>query len=223
MLRIPAFSGATLSALLFNAVFAAVILATVQWCQHVWGYSALRTGLAVAPGPLLMPPFAALAGPLGRRIGNGTVAALGNLTLGAGVLWWMVAAGPDSSYTGALLPGLLITGAGIGLALPTLIAAAVTALPANRFATGSGVLNTARQIGAVIGVAILVRILGTQRTVGAEVTAFRHGWAGLLVLCCGAAVACLALMRRPVASAETRAVGGPRYAAAVGADGAAAE
>jgi EmrB/QacA subfamily drug resistance transporter len=224
MLRVPAFSGATLSALLFNAVFAAVILAAVQWCQHVWGYSALRTGLALAPGPLLMPPFAVLAGPLGKRIGNGMVAALGNLVLGAGILWWIVVAGPKPSYLGALLPGLLIGGIGIGLALPTLIAAAATALPANRFATGSGVLNTARQIGAVIGVGIVVRILGTQHTFSAEVTAFRHGWIALLVICCAAAAACLVLMRRPAAAAGTSAVSEPRdVASTVGADGAAAE
>jgi hypothetical protein len=74
-----------------------------------------------------------------------------------------------------MLPGLLIVGFGVGLALPTLTSGATSALPADRFATGSAVVNMARQIASVLGVAILIAVIGspTARTV---VAAFHAGW-----------------------------------------------
>lgn len=200
MLRVPTFRAATLAASLFTAAFSASILSLVLWCQQVWGYSALRTGLLLAPGPLLMPPFAIAAGPLAKRLGAGTVAVIGNLLLAASFVWWVAAAGVTPHYTTEVLPGLLLTGIGIGLALPTLIAAAATALPQHRFATGSGVLNMARQLGAVLGIAALVRILGTPQTSSAALVAFRNGWVALAVVS-GAAAAASALLRRPGATA----------------------
>jgi hypothetical protein len=97
-----------------------------------------------------------------------------------------------------MLPGLLIVGFGVGLALPTLTAAATSALPADRFATGSAVVNMARQIGGVLGVAILIAIIGSPsaRTV---VGAFHAGWWFCAAASLAAtAVAALGLMaRRP--------------------------
>lgn len=202
MLRIPAFRAATIAALAFSAAFAALILSMVLWSQQVWGYSALRTGLLLAPGPLLMPPFAIAAGPLAKRIGTGPVAALGNVLLGVGGLWWVLTTTVSPDYVTEVLPGLLIGGVGIGLALPTLIAAGSTALPSHRFATGSGVLNTGRQVGAVLGVAIFVSILGSPRTATAALSAFRHGWIGLVVICGVAALASIMVPRTEKPAAE---------------------
>jgi hypothetical protein len=100
-----------------------------------------------------------------------------------------------------MLPGFLIGGVGVGLALPTLTAAAATALPAHRFATGSGVFNMARQIGAVLGVAIVVVILGAPRTPGAALTAFQHGWYAIAAMSVLAAFS--SVLIRPAAVAPT--------------------
>ena len=67
---------------------------------------------------------------------------------------------PD--YPAHMLPGMLLTGTGVGLTLPTLVSAAVSAVPPNRFATGSGIVTMARQVGIVLGVAILVTVLGSH-------------------------------------------------------------
>ena len=64
-----------------------------------------------------------------------------------------------ADYPQAMLPGMLLTGIGVGLTLPTLIGIGVSALPAHHFSTGSGVIIMARQLGSVLGVAILVAIL----------------------------------------------------------------
>lgn len=198
MLRIRAFRTSTLAALLFTTAFAAMILSIVLWCQQVWGYSALRTGLAIAPGPLMVPPLAIGAGPLARRIGPGPVAALGNLLLGAGTLWWVGAANVRPDYVSGVLPGMVLTGVGVGLALPTMIAAMATSLPPHRFATGSGVNTMARQIGAVLGVASLVSVLGAPRTSGQALVGFHHAWMGIAVVAAGAALVAGLLRRVPL-------------------------
>jgi EmrB/QacA subfamily drug resistance transporter len=195
ILRLLPFSTATAILLVFSVSLVGMLLAVSLWCQDVWGYPALKTGLAMAPGPLIVPPMAILAGPLARRIGNGPVSALGNLLFGAGLLYWALRWGVTSGYAADMLPGYLVGGAGIGLALPTLTAAGATALPPGRLATGTGILTMARQVGAVVGVAVLVVIVGAQHALPAVQGAFRHSWYAMAATELAAALACLAMSR----------------------------
>lgn len=193
LLRVPVFAAANATALLFTVAFAGMLLTSVLWCQQVWGYSALRTGLAIAPGPLLVPPIALATGPLLRRLGHGRLALAGLLSFAAGIAWWAVAVSTAPDYARGLLPGMLLTGVGVGLTLPTLIGAAAGALPPARFATGSAVTTMARQIGAVVGVAVVVSTLGTPRGARAALDAFRHGWIAVIVATVLAAVGAILL------------------------------
>ena len=60
LFRIRAFSGSSAVAITFSVAFGAMLLSIVLWDQDVWGWSALHTGLAVAPGPLMVPLFSFL-------------------------------------------------------------------------------------------------------------------------------------------------------------------
>jgi MFS family permease len=91
-----------------------------------------------------------------------------------------------------MLPGLLITGAGVGMVLPSVATAIAASLPPARFATGSAVLSMSRQVGAVLGVAALVAILGTVRP-SDPVGGFDRGWVLLTVAAALAAIAALAI------------------------------
>lgn len=129
LLRVPGFSPASLCNLLFAVPFAAMLLSIVLWAQQVWHWTPLATGFAVAPGPLMVPPFALFIGPLlVRHIGPALVALVGCVVIATEVISWIVAMGTSAAYP-ELLPGMLITGIGVGLTLPTLIATAVRALP----------------------------------------------------------------------------------------------
>jgi MFS family permease len=198
LLRVRPFAVASLALLLFSASFAGMLLSVLVWAQTAWGWSALRTGLAFAPGPLLVPVFALGAGRAIERFGGGVVAAAGCLFFGAGALWWSTMIGLDPHYLTAMLPGALLTGTGVGLALPTLTATGATSLPPQRFATGSAVLMMARQLGFTLGVAILVAVLGAPLTAEGRLAAFRHGWQAIAVsaLAAAAAAALLAQRRR---------------------------
>jgi EmrB/QacA subfamily drug resistance transporter len=191
MLRVRSFAAANVAAVLFSAAFAAMLLASVLLMTTVWGDSVLRAGLSLAPGPLMAASSAVPAGRLANRVGQRSLAALGCALLAAGCAWWRWRVGPEPDYSGALLPGLLVTGAGVGLTLPSLSSAAAASLPPARFATGAAVLIMSRQIGTVLGVAILVAILGTP-SVRDPFAGFESGWAFMVIaagLASGAALA----------------------------------
>jgi EmrB/QacA subfamily drug resistance transporter len=176
LLRRPTFGPATLATFVFSIGFAVMLLSNVLWCQTVWHYSALRTGLAIAPGPAMVPGLAIAAGRLGRRLGPGAVAATGNLLFAAGLLWRVVFVTVTPHYLADLLPSMLLTGIGVGLTLPTLLSSAATALPPERFGTGSAVVNMGRQVAATLGVAFFVTVLGSPASPAGAVSAFRRGW-----------------------------------------------
>ncbi len=124
------FSGASAVMVLFSVSFGSMLLSIVLWGQDVWGWSALRTGLAIAPGPLMVPLFSFLvAGRLIARFGPGPVAGAGCASFAAGVGWWALAAGAHPDYVTDLLGGMVLTGIGVGLTLPTLMATAASSLP----------------------------------------------------------------------------------------------
>lgn len=178
LMRVPSFVWANVTVLLFCTAFSALFLSLVLWLQEGAGYSAVVTGLAILPGPISVPVFAAVAQWLVRRVSAGTVIAVGNALFCAGALALAAGASADIRYWTQVLPGWVLTGVGIGLALPTMMASATAGLPAAQAGTGSAVVNTGRQLGYVLGVAVFVAVVGA---VGASHgvaphTAFQHGW-----------------------------------------------
>jgi EmrB/QacA subfamily drug resistance transporter len=201
LLRQPVFAAATAANVVFGMAFGAMLLLVTLWCQDVWGWSALRTGLGIAPGPLLVPFWSIAAGPIARRIGPGPVAAAGCALYAAGCVCWRLGLSLTPDYAAHMLPGMLLTGTGVGLTLPSLVSAAVSAVPPQRFATGSGIVTMARQVGIVLGVAILVTVLGQPG--GPDVlAAFRRGT--VLLAAAAFAAGLVALLLVPAASRASR-------------------
>lgn len=200
LLRVPRLGWANAATVLFNASFAGGLLALILFLQQVWGYSALRAGLAVAPGPLVVPLFALVGQRLARRLTGGVVALAGNLLWAAGVLLVAVSAGGRPDCLAGVLPGWLVCGAGVGLALPTLLASATAGLPPSRTATGSALANTSRQIGIVVGVAVLVAVFGTPAA-AQVLDAFDRTWLTFAGIAAAAAVVSPRVTAREAAAA----------------------
>lgn len=177
LFRERSFRGASIVVAVFTAAFAAMLLSIVLWCQQVWRWSALSTGLAVAPGPLMVPLFSiVVVGPLIARTSAAAVAVLGAGCFASGTLWWALFVELEVDYAAGVLPGMLLTGAGVGLTLPTLMGAATASLPPSALATGSAVVNMVRQIGLAVGVAGFVAIVGAPDGPAAALHAFQRGW-----------------------------------------------
>jgi EmrB/QacA subfamily drug resistance transporter len=180
LLKVRSFASANLAALVFSASFAAMLLAAVLFMTGVWHYSTLTAGFALSPGPLMAALFAPPAGRLAGRVGPARLGALGIAIFAAGCGWWLWRVGPAPDYAGQMLPGLLVTGIGVGLTLPSLASAAAASLPPARFATGSAVFTMSRQLGFVLGVSILIAILGSTSNPD-PIHRFDHAWLFMVI------------------------------------------
>ena len=196
LLRVTTFAWSNITAVLFSVAFAGGLLAMVLWLQEAWGYSALRTGVAIAPGPLMVPIFAAVGQRLAARVPAGLLAALGCLLFGVGTALLALSVEPTPSYVAAVLPGWLIGGVGVGFALPTIMSAATADLPQARAATGSAVVSMARQIGLVLGVSLFVAVVGNPTGPAAVRDAFQSAWWVIAAAAAAAAVAALRMSPR---------------------------
>lgn len=193
LLRVRSFAFSNLTAVLFAIPFAGALLANILWLQQVWGYSAIKTGFAVSTGPLMVPIFAAVAHRLSARIPVGVIVSAGCVLFGLGGVLIALSVDSTPDYATEILPGWLIGGIGVGLALPSILSSATADLPAHQAATGSAVVNMSRQIGMALGVSLLVAILGTPIGYAAAHNAFQEAWWVLAVVAVAGAVAALGM------------------------------
>jgi len=213
------FSVANIATVLYAMGFFAMLLGNILFLTSVWHYSILRAGLAVTPGPLVV---AAVSGPAGRaagKVGFRPILLTGFCVFAAGLVWFAVRVGVSPDYVGIWLPGTLTVGLGIGLTLPVLSATAVSSLHPERFAVGSAVNQTARQVGGALGVAMLVVIVGNPDSAASALSGFEHLWWYAAAMAVAAGITCGALqsMRkalavRPSVVGEVHAVGQPELA-----------
>jgi NTE family protein len=194
LVREPRFAAANAATLVLSAAFYAAILCNVLFLTTVWRLSVLEAGLAVTPAPLVAVIAAGLAPRITARFGERAVVAPGALLLAAGAGWFALQTGATTQFVAEWLPGMVLVGAGVGLAFPALGNAALAAVPEDRLGTATAVNATARQIGAVVGIAVLVAILGDAGSVDAA--AFDDGWTFCAALAAGVAVTALAAGRR---------------------------
>jgi EmrB/QacA subfamily drug resistance transporter len=195
LLRSRTFSGAFVASILYYAAFGAFVLNSVEFLTGVWRYSAVWAGLAIGPGPLMVLPFARLVGPrlAGLLGGPGRVALIGCAVNAGAQLLWLSQIQTHPAYLTHLLPAQLLGGAGVGLTIPSLLGAGSASLTPARFGTGSGILNMARQVGTVLGVASLVAVLSHVNP-GDPLVAYRHALVLIIAFFAAAGVVCAGLL-----------------------------
>jgi EmrB/QacA subfamily drug resistance transporter len=197
LLKVRTFFWANASALLFCVAFGAVLPSVVLRLENYADFSPLVTGLAVAPGPLMVPVFAIVSQKLTRRLPVGVVVSIGDTLVAAGAVLMALTATEEVSYVSQILPGWLLVGVGVGFALPNVLASATVDLPPARAATGSAVVNTSRQLGWVFGVAMLVAILGALTSSdGQALTVFTRAWWAIAAVALLGATASLGITPR---------------------------
>ena len=175
LLRIRTFAVATGASAIAGLGFYAYLLGNVLWLHYVWGWSLLLAGCALAPAAVVA---AAVAGPLGRLAdvrGHRVVAVPGAVVWASAYVWYATQVGPHPAFLSQWLPGQVLSGLGVAATLPILGSAALAAVPGGRYAAASAVTSSARQLGGVLGVALLVVIVGTP-SAATIVDRLRHGW-----------------------------------------------
>ncbi|MFE0462414.1 MFS transporter [Kitasatospora sp. NPDC058965] len=153
LLRNPGFTGVLLGGLLLSGAAFSYLVYSSLWLQSVRGLGPVAAGLGLVPMSAAAFVTSAVAGrrlhgaPPRLTIGTGLA------LIGAGALLQALI-GAGSSWP-VLVPGLLVTGVGVGLATPAMAAAAMAAVPPQRSGMAGGALNTARQLGNALGIAVL--------------------------------------------------------------------
>lgn len=201
VLRIRSFVAGSALTAVASAGFYAYLLTHVLFLNYVWDYPLLQAGLAVCPAALIAAVVAGLLGRVADRHGYRLIVGVGAVIWAASLLWYLLCVGSTPNFLGEWLPGQILQGIGVGATFPLLGSAALAGLTAGgSYATASAVTGTIRQIGAVMGIALLVILVGTPAP-GAAEAALRRGWT--MAAICFVVVALAAALLGRVRPADT--------------------
>ena len=181
----------------FNMATTGYWFAAPIFLQEIWGWSILASGLAIAPGPLTHLAFAK---PAGRWADEGhhralliVGASLGAISMGM-MAWRLTESG---NYWTDLFPWTLLVGVSGAMAWATFTSAALVDVDEERYGQANGIALTVRQMGAALGVAMVIAVIGDSAL--ATANDFRWAFAALMTACiiCAGALALLFPRRDP--------------------------
>ncbi|MGC8480085.1 MAG: MFS transporter [Acidimicrobiales bacterium] len=196
MFHVRSFSVSTLAILLYAMGFFAMLLGNILFLTSVWHYSILMAGIAVTPSPVVVALISGPGGRLATRYGFRKVLLVGFLLFASGLGSFALNVTAHPALWAHWLPSTILAGLGIGLTFPILGAAGVSELEPSRYATGSAVAQTARQVGGAIGVAGLVVVLAPIAKGANAVETFHGLWWCCAALAVGAGISCIGLRGR---------------------------
>jgi EmrB/QacA subfamily drug resistance transporter len=162
LFRIRSFAGANAAFLLMGVAMMGSVFLLVIFMVNVMGFSELRAGIAITPMPITGLLLAPVVGKLVDRWGPRLPAVVGALAFGAGLL---AMSSLDASATlSDVAWRAVVLGVGMGFAMPSFMASGMGSVPEEHGGVASGAINTARQLGFVLGVAVLVAVFSHTMT-----------------------------------------------------------
>ncbi len=165
LLDVRVFSNRSLSSgslnllILFAAMFG-LFLVLIQFLQAVAGFSALRASAGLLPMAAVMMPLSTFAPRIVERIGIRPTLITGTALFGLGSAVMALMVSADGGYL-SILPGLMILGAGMGLAMTPSTTAITESLPVEKQGVASALNDTVRELGGALGVAVLGSLLNS--------------------------------------------------------------
>ncbi len=172
LLAVRTLRTACLAAALYMASFGAEFFLVTLYLQDERGYSALAAGLAFLPLAATIVVGNTVAGALAGRWRLHHLLAAAYATGAAGLLVLAVAAASSGGYATVILPGLLLSGLGQGMAFTGMFVTGTRDLPEESNGTGSALITTAQYTGGSVGLALLVLLLGERPDPGAYALTF---------------------------------------------------
>ena len=203
LFRNGTFAGANLVAILVTLAMFGIFVFFPIYMQTFLGWSPIQAGAALLPWTILIVIFAPIAGKLSDKVGSRWLIAAGMTTVGLCCLE-LSTVGVGSTFW-RLLPGFILGGLGMSFVMTPMSAAVMGAAPVDKAGVASGVLNTFRQVGVALGIAIMGAIITNREAAALRAGddgphAFVHGLTfGMrvsAVICFGAAIAAAVLVRK---------------------------
>jgi EmrB/QacA subfamily drug resistance transporter len=187
LFRSPTFVGATLTVLLSTLAMFGVLFYVSLYMQNILGYSPIQAGAAFLPMTLLIILIAPIAGRRSDRVGSRWMLVFGGILLSAQLFYFSRLGGSESYW--ALVPGMLLGGVGIASIMSPSTSAALSGVSVDKAGVGSAVVNTGRQLGGSIGIALMGAIVAHEVAGRSTPEAFVHGLSVALVVASGIALA----------------------------------
>ncbi len=157
--RSRTFLGANIVAFIVSFAMLAMFFFMALYMQNIRGYSPLQAGLRFLPATGMIILVAPLAGRLADRLGPRPLMTIGLLAV-SGALFWQSRITVSSGY-GALLPGFVLMGFGMGFVMSPMSLAAMNAVEHTKAGVASGILSMNRMVGGTFGVAVLGAMVST--------------------------------------------------------------
>jgi EmrB/QacA subfamily drug resistance transporter len=180
LFRSGTYTGANVAMLLVALAMFGVFFFVSLYMQNVLGYSAVQAGAAFLPLTVLIILVAPIAGKLSDKYGSRWLMTSGMVLLGVQLLY-LSQLGTDSTFWN-LLPGFLVGGLGMALAMTPTAAAATRAVPVHKSGVGSAVLNAMRQVGGSVGIALMGAIVAHAASEKPGIEGFMIGFERALVV-----------------------------------------
>ncbi len=159
VLRNRGFTAATLATLLMSAIFFAALLYLPQFMSKELGYSAVGAGAGLLPMMAVFALTSFVAGPLYARLGPKLIVSVGAACLAAGIF---ILSFVDAATAYAhLIPGMIVTGAGVGLFYSSVTTSGITALDPSRSSLAGAIIYMAQIAGGAIGLGLNTAIVVT--------------------------------------------------------------
>src|SRR6476646_3747358 len=191
LFRNRTFGGANASMLFVGLAMFGTFFYVSLYMQKVLHYSPVEAGASFLPMTILIILIAPRAGALTDRVGSRWLVG-GGMTLLCAMLFYYTQLGAHEAFW-AILPGLLIGGVGMGMTMTPVTAAAMSAVAVDKAGVGSAVLNSARQVGGSLGIAVMGAIVASS---SGYLTGFHDALrVGALLCLAGAAVAVFAIRK----------------------------
>lgn len=186
-------AGFFLTAALFGAVF---FLA--QFMQAAFGSGPLKAGLQLLPWTTTLFLVAPIAGRLVDRIGERPLVVTGLSLQAVGMFWISQVTNGSVQYSELVLP-LIVAGCGVSMAMPATQSASIGALPRENVGIASGIYSMMRQLGGVVGIAVLAAVFAAAGGYESFTTGFTRALAvcGVLSLLGALAGLGIAVRRSP--------------------------
>ncbi|HEX2432348.1 MAG TPA: MFS transporter, partial [Gaiellaceae bacterium] len=180
LFRSSTFAGTNTVLLLVTLAMFGIFFFVSLYMQNILGYSAVQAGAAFLPLTLLVVFVAPVAGKLSDRLGSRALMAIG-MTLVTIELLYFSRLGVHESYW-TLVPGMLLGGVGMPLVMTPTSAAALSGVPVDKAGVGSAVLNSSRQVGGSLGIALMGTIIAHAIGGSRAPEAFVHGFSVALLV-----------------------------------------
>jgi EmrB/QacA subfamily drug resistance transporter len=202
LFRNGTFAGANTVMLLVGLAMFGVFFYNSLFIQNILGYSAVQTGASFLPMTVLIILVAPLAGKYSDRVGSRWLMGFGMILLAASL--FIFSRLDETSTFWTILPGLLVGGFGMALVMTPTTAAAMGSVPVDKAGVGSAVLNSGRQVGGALGIAVMGAIVaqaitaapGTPESVTQFVTGYQHALTVAALIALAGAVLSVVTVRK---------------------------